>query len=410
MISGQRPDKLPFNFLLQYVSKQLVLPPQSWWQRKALSDGGGNITWLFPSSVPQSIHPASYTGEKQQGKAASPGPGQEILHKAGQGQPDSLEKGKQKTAMFVIAVLLTLPVCFIQNQHLNTAQVERRAVVEMINQSPRSCNKNVWPRAQSSFLSLHIQATWKRGNRAWPPWAHCSRVQGFACTGQIAWGMRNTFKTRRDPIFSISETDKQVQHNIGKQDVKPQRRSTITIQPPVLQNSQFCIEVYNELYSSHKWLNTHLLPGKLWHCWTVPAVLWQSAPEYPVLVSAPEPVHGLLEPDEVCKSGARGQATWRQLFYLKKNQKIKKGYQVLWLANSLFLVPCSIPYLSQWQHKHKYPFPEDPLGYKPSESGLVAWSQELWLPTKEEKQLNSVSGMATPGVQYPELGSSLCDT
>lgn len=45
MISGKRPDKLPFNFLPQYVSQQLVLPLQSLWQRKALSDGGGNTTW-----------------------------------------------------------------------------------------------------------------------------------------------------------------------------------------------------------------------------------------------------------------------------------------------------------------------------------------------------------------------------
>lgn len=191
MISGKRLDKLLFNFLPQYASQQLILPPQSLWQRKALFDGGGNTTWLFPSSVPQSIHPASYTGEKQQGKAASPGPSQETLNKAGQqGQHDSLGKGRQKTAMFSTAVLLTLPVCFIQNQHLNTAQVEGRAVVEMINQSPRSGNKNVWPWAQSSFLSFHIQATWKRGNT--------------------------------DPIFSFSETSKQVQHSIGKQDFKPQ--------------------------------------------------------------------------------------------------------------------------------------------------------------------------------------------
>lgn len=170
MISSKRPDKFPFNFLLGYVSQQLVLPPQSLWQRIAWSDDGGNTTWLFPSSVPQSIHPASYTGEKEQSKAASFEPGQETLHKPRQqGQPDSLEKGKQKTAMIFTAVLLTLPVCFIQNQHLNAAQVERRAVVEMINQSPRSGNKNVWPWAQSSFLSLHIQATWKTGKTdCWP--------------------------------------------------------------------------------------------------------------------------------------------------------------------------------------------------------------------------------------------------
>lgn len=69
------------------------------------------------------------------------------------GCPTAWEKGKQ---IIFHGCPLSLPVRFIQNQHLNTAQVERRAVVEMINQSPRSGDKNVWPRAQSCFLSLHI--------------------------------------------------------------------------------------------------------------------------------------------------------------------------------------------------------------------------------------------------------------
>ena len=82
------------------------------------------------------------------------------LRQGNKGLPYSLGKGQQKTSTSLFtAVLLSLPVCFIQNQHLNTAQVERRAVVEMINQSPRSGNENVWPRPQSCFLSLHIQAT-----------------------------------------------------------------------------------------------------------------------------------------------------------------------------------------------------------------------------------------------------------
>lgn len=71
--------------------------------------------------------------------------------------PVAWEKDSRKLpSRFSLLSCLALPVRFIQNQHLNTAQVEGRAVVKMINQSPRSGDKNIWPSAQSCFLSLHI--------------------------------------------------------------------------------------------------------------------------------------------------------------------------------------------------------------------------------------------------------------
>lgn len=94
--------------------------------------------------------------------------------------------------------------------------------------------------------------------------------------------------------------------------------ATTTVSSFRAQHFQFDTAVCSDLCNSRMQLHTHLQQGKLWHCWTAPAVLWQNAPEYPVLVLAQEPVPSLLGPDEVCKSGAQAQARWKQLFCLQK--------------------------------------------------------------------------------------------
>lgn len=54
-----------------------------------------------------------------------------------------------------------VPVSLIQDEHLNAAQVEGRAVVEVINESARSGDEDIRRGPKSCFLRLHIQATCK---------------------------------------------------------------------------------------------------------------------------------------------------------------------------------------------------------------------------------------------------------
>lgn len=54
-----------------------------------------------------------------------------------------------------------VPVSLIQDEHLNAAQVEGRAVVEVIDQSARGGDEDVRRGPKSCFLRLHVQAACK---------------------------------------------------------------------------------------------------------------------------------------------------------------------------------------------------------------------------------------------------------
>lgn len=64
-----------------------------------------------------------------------------------------------------------IPVSLIQDEHFNAAQVERRAVVQVVDEPARCGNEDVWCCPKSSFLRLHIQATCREQTpqgMAWP--------------------------------------------------------------------------------------------------------------------------------------------------------------------------------------------------------------------------------------------------
>lgn len=52
-----------------------------------------------------------------------------------------------------------VPVSLIQDEHLNTAQVEGRAVVQVVDEPAWGGDEDVGRRPQSCFLRLHVQAT-----------------------------------------------------------------------------------------------------------------------------------------------------------------------------------------------------------------------------------------------------------
>lgn len=54
-----------------------------------------------------------------------------------------------------------LPVSLIQNEHLNAAEMERGAIVEMINETTRRGNEDVRRSPESCFLRLHVQTAYK---------------------------------------------------------------------------------------------------------------------------------------------------------------------------------------------------------------------------------------------------------
>lgn len=62
-----------------------------------------------------------------------------------------------------------VPVSLIQDEHLDAAQVEGRAVVEVIDEPARGGNEDVRRCPKSGFLRLHIQATCKeKSPTRWP--------------------------------------------------------------------------------------------------------------------------------------------------------------------------------------------------------------------------------------------------
>ena len=55
-----------------------------------------------------------------------------------------------------------VPVSLIQDEHLDAAQVEGRAVVEVINEPARGGDEDVRGCPKGYFLRLHVQAAWKK--------------------------------------------------------------------------------------------------------------------------------------------------------------------------------------------------------------------------------------------------------